>query len=64
MIQEQDGKPIFKKKHKYYKCECGTECKVTQRLKTDWYGVLEYMRCSTCKETMVAKNDVFQGIAA
>jgi hypothetical protein len=61
---ETEIKPIFKRKHKYYTCECGTECKVTSTHKTDWYGTLEYMWCSGCKERMVAQNDVFSGIAA
>lgn len=55
---------IQKRKNKYYVCECGTECKVTSTIKTDWYGKLEYMRCTSCKETMVAQNDIFLGIAA
>lgn len=56
--------PLTKKKYKYYQCECGTEMKVTSRLDTDWYGILEYMRCKCCQETMVAQNDNLLGIAA
>jgi len=60
----EEDKPFFKRKHKYYKCECGKHLKVTSRISTDWYGVLEYMRCSDCEENMVAQNDVFGGIEA
>jgi len=56
--------PLTKRKHKYYLCECGAELKVLRTLPTDWYGVLEYMRCTSCQENMVAQNDEFQGIAA
>ncbi len=55
---------IQKRKHKYYVCECGEHLKVRNTINTDWYGVLEYMRCSSCKERMVAQNNKFLGIAA
>lgn len=64
MEPEFETTVIQKRKHKYYVCECGTHCKVTSTNKTDWCGTLEYMRCSTCRETMVAQNGVFLGIAA
>jgi predicted SprT family Zn-dependent metalloprotease len=64
MEPESETIVIQKRKHKYYVCECGTHCKVNSTIKTDWYGTLEYMRCSTCKETMVAQNGTFLGIAA
>ena len=59
--------PFFKRKYKYYTCECGAELKVIRRIETDWYGVLEYMRCKCCNERgkhMVAQNDNFLGVAA
>jgi predicted SprT family Zn-dependent metalloprotease len=56
--------PFYKRKHKYYTCECGAELQVTSRLETDRYGVLEYMRCKVCNERMVAQDDNFLGLAA
>lgn len=64
MEDELETTIIYKGKQKYYVCECGKHLKVTTTLNTDWYGVLEYMRCSLCRETMVAQNNVFRGIAA
>ncbi len=64
MIDEIETIIIQKTKHKYYVCECGKHLKVTSTHNTDWYGVLEYMRCSNCKEQMVAQNDKFLGISA
>lgn len=64
MITEFETIVIQKRKHKYYVCECGTNCKVISTQTTDWYGTLEYMRCSTCRETMVAQNGIFLGMAA
>ena len=56
--------PLVKRKHKYYLCECGTELKVLRSYNTYYYGLLEYMRCPTCKEKMVSQNNIFCGIAA
>lgn len=68
VLDEPDnGYPIMKRKHKYYKCECGNELKVTSTLQTDWYGTLEYMRCPNCNERgerMVAQDNRFLGLAA
>lgn len=67
MEQELETQIIFKKKHKYYVCECGEHLKVISKINTDWYGTLEYMRCKNCNERgqkMVAQNDNFLGLSA
>jgi predicted SprT family Zn-dependent metalloprotease len=61
---EHSEKPFYKDEDKYYTCECGEHLKVNNTLNTQWYGVLEYMYCKTCKEKMVARNNIFGGIAA
>lgn len=58
------SKPFYKRVHKYYTCECGEHLKVVSRIKTAFYGILEYMRCKKCHENMVAQDDNFLGIAA
>jgi len=66
-VSQELTNPFFKMKHKYYTCECGEHLKVTSRIETDWYGVLEYMRCKNCNEggqRMVAQNDKFLGLVA